>query len=77
MITDQAELSLKLLRKKKKPYDEKGDLDSWFEYFEIATSDSYEEKRIFELKKVFLNTSVAKHIRGSENIILLKATYIQ
>ena len=43
------------------PYDDKGDLDSWFEYFEIVTSDSYEENRIFELKKAFLNTSVAKH----------------
>ena len=50
------------------PYDEKGDLDSWLEYFGTATSNWSEEKRLYELKKAFLNTSVAKYIRCSKNI---------
>ena len=55
-------------REKIQSYDEKGDLDSWFKYFEEATSDWTEEKRKFELKKAFLITSVSKHIGGLDNI---------
>ena len=62
MIIDQAEIQPIVLivdeKEKIQLYDEKGDLDSWFDYFGIATSDWSEEKRVVELRKSFLNSLI-------------------
>ena len=55
-------------KEKIQPYDEKGDLDIWFDYFGRATSDWSEEERVFQLKKAFLNLAVGIHIRASEDM---------
>ena len=70
MISRSSRIITQIVDEKEKiqPYDERGDLDSCFEYFGIATSNWSEEIGIFELKKAFLNTSFAKYVRGSQNI---------
>ena len=55
-------------KEKIQPHEEKGDLDSLLSYFKDATTNLPEDKRRFELKKEFVNSSVAKHITESDNI---------
>ena len=57
-----------LRRKKIQLYEEKMDLDCQQRYFKEATNKLPEEKRRFEIKKAFLNSYVARHIKESDYI---------
>ena len=60
---------LKIKYWKIQPYEEKGDMGSYLtRYFGDATNNLTDEKRRFELKKAFLNSYLAKHIRELDNI---------
>ena len=55
-------------KEKIQPYEEKGDHDSYLSYFKEAINNLSEDKQRFELKKTFLNASIAKNIRELDNI---------